>query len=97
MSNNYLLINTETNVVDNVVVWDGNTQTWQPPKNYIWFVDEETEALVWALNENRTDFELKPVLGAGGVGFIWDGVMLKTPDSKPEVPVEIISGGVQDL
>ena len=34
MTNNYALVNKETNVVDNVCAWDGNTQTWTPPSTH---------------------------------------------------------------
>lgn len=34
MTTNYALINKETNVVDNICAWDGNTQTWTPPSTH---------------------------------------------------------------
>jgi hypothetical protein len=94
---NYLMIDLATNVVDNNVIWDGNTQTWQPPENHIWFVDEETEAMTWVLNDDKTDWVLAPVLGAGGIGFTWNGTILTTPEPKPAPPAQPTSSGTQTL
>ena len=33
MSNRYAIINS-SNVVENMVVWDGNLETWKPPTGY---------------------------------------------------------------
>jgi hypothetical protein len=30
---NYLVINSQTNIVENVIIWDGVTQ-WEPPAGY---------------------------------------------------------------
>lgn len=78
---NYLII--ESNVVTNSVLWDGNTETWQPPPQCLMIVNEETEALVWTLTEDQLDTVLAPVLGAGAIGFTWDGSTLKTNEPKP--------------
>ena len=32
---NYLIINTSTNIVDNVVEWNGDSSTWQPESGFI--------------------------------------------------------------
>lgn len=94
---NYLMINLTTNIAENVIVWNGDVQTWQPPENTLMLVDEETEALTWVLNEEKTDYVLAPVLGAGGIGFTWDGTILKTPDPKPEPPAQPIASGTQEV
>ena len=32
---NYRIINTSTNIVENLVVWDGDTTTWKPDDGYV--------------------------------------------------------------
>lgn len=81
---NYLVV--QNNVVTNDVVWDGNIETWTPPSNATMLVQETTPALVWQLNNTYTDWELVEVIGAGGIGFTWDEVTLKTNELKPEPP-----------
>lgn len=81
MEQNYCMVNIETNVCDNVCVWDGNTETWTPPPNYLMLVDEETPAKVWRLTPDG--YELQIENGAGGIGFTWDGTYLITNQSKP--------------
>lgn len=80
------MINESTNIVDNVCVWDGNPNTWQPPANYLMLVQDITPAIVWVLNEAKTDYELKQVMGAGSIGFTWDGTVCTTNQPKPEIP-----------
>tara|TARA_B100000965_G_scaffold71518_2_gene56453 strand:- start:2647 stop:2874 length:228 start_codon:yes stop_codon:yes gene_type:complete len=31
----YLIINTTTNIVENNVVWDGDTDKWNPPTGFV--------------------------------------------------------------
>jgi hypothetical protein len=80
---NYLII--ENNVVTNTVVWDGNPNTWQPPIDSIQLVLETTGAMLWVLNTERTEFVLEEQLGAGSIGFTWDGSVLTTNEPKPEI------------
>lgn len=89
------MINTVTNIVDNVCVWDGDTQTWTPPENYLLLVQTSTPALVWSLNEGKTDWVLTESLGQAGVGFTWNGTQCVTNELKPE-PISVTSG-TQDL
>ena len=77
------MVNLSTNIVDDVCVWDGNTDTWQPPENYLLLDDEATPALTWVLSEDQLSASLQPVLGAGAIGFIWDGNQLKTNEPNP--------------
>lgn len=80
---NYLII--ESNVVTNNVVWDGNPDTWQPPANSIQLVDATTPAMVWRVNSENTDYVLEEQLGAGDIGFTWNGSILTTNEPKPKI------------
>ena len=82
---NYLIINQATNIVENTCVWDGNTQTWNPPANSLVLVQATTLAVVWVWNEELNDTELQEQLGQGGVGFTWDGTKCITNQPKPVV------------
>lgn len=97
MNQNYLMINESTNVVDNICVWDGNTQTWTPPPNYLMLVQSTTIALIWQLNEENTDYVLVPLEGAASIGFTWNGSECVTNEPKPEVPVQPVTSGTQEL
>ena len=84
---NYLVV--QNNVVINVCVWDGDTQTWTPPSDATMLVQSTTPAMVWVV-----DYAIKPytsslqeVVGAGSIGFTWDGTVLTTNEPKPELPV----------
>ena len=78
------------NVVDNNVFWDGNTETWTPPANHTWVIDAETPAMVWSavvVDEKVTDYVLEEVIGAGDIGFTWNGTVLTTNQPEPQAPV----------
>jgi hypothetical protein len=84
---NYLMINEATNIVDNVCLWDGNSNTWQPPANYLMLVQTTTPALVWEpITENQKviDWVLEEQMGVGDIGFTWNGTVLTTNKQKPE-------------
>lgn len=76
----------ENNVVTNVVAWDGDVNTWQPPEGTTMLVQDTTPAKIWILNPEQTDYVLTEVIGAGTIGFTWDGSVLTTNDPKPELP-----------
>lgn len=89
---NYLII--ENNIVDNIVVWDGNTQTWAPPKDSIALVQATTLAMIWVGTsvENlpatvpptyTITYALEQVIGAGQIGFTWSGTVLTTNQPQP--------------
>lgn len=82
---NYCMINKDTNICENVCVWDGNTNVWQPSENILMIAQSTTPSKVWILNSNIGDYELQEVLGMGSVGFTWDGTYLITNDTKPEI------------
>jgi hypothetical protein len=86
---NYLII--ESNVVTNNVVWDGNPDTWQPPAGSIQIINATIPAMVWdavVVNEKIVDWVLIEVMGAGDIGFTWNGSVLTTNQPKPPVPVQ---------
>lgn len=82
---NYLIL--ENNVVINLVVWDGNTDTWTPPENTTCLVQATTPAMIWQYN-NPT-WVLTEVMGAGQIGFTWDGVILMTNQTNPALNSKI--------
>ena len=96
MNQNYLMVNKQTNVVDNVCLWDGNTQTWTPPPEYLMLVDATTPALVWFFDSAIQDYVLKQEMGAGGIGFTWNGTECVTNEPKPD-PTQPITSGTQEL
>lgn len=87
MNQNYLLIDTSTNVCDNVCVWDGNPDTWTPPASHICLLQATTPATVWVWDVEAKDWVLGEELGAGAIGFIWNGTALVTNEPKPPIPV----------
>jgi hypothetical protein len=83
---NYLVV--QNNVVTNCVVWDGNTETWQPPADATMLVQSTTLAAVWVFNELVTPpFELQEIMGAGAIGFSWNGTICITDQPQPETPI----------
>lgn len=81
---NYLMIYESTNVVDNVCLWDGNPDTWQPPAGYLMLVQATTMALVWVWDALISDWVLSQQMGQGQIGFTWNGSECVTNDLKPE-------------
>jgi len=77
---NYLMVNS-TNVVENICLWDGDTNTWQPPADTLMLIQATTPALIWVLNTDN--YVLEQVIGAGQIGFTWDGTVLTTNQPKP--------------
>lgn len=78
---NYLVV--ENNEVTNVCVWDGDVNTWTPPLDATMLVQFTTPAIVWKLNSDKTDYVLTEVVGAGDIGFTWDGKVVTTNQPKP--------------
>lgn len=91
----YLMINESTNIVDNVCIWNGDVNTWQPPAGFLMLVLATTPAMVWELNTDKTDYVLTEKLGAAGVGFTWNGTVCITDDPKPDPNVQ--TSGTQTL
>jgi hypothetical protein len=80
---NYLMI--QNNVVTNVCVWDGNLATWTPPQGAVMQVQATTPAVIWVWDETINDCVLKETMGAGNLGFTWDGTKCTTNQPKPTI------------
>lgn len=78
----------QENVVTNCVLWDGNTEIWAPPQNAIMLIVESTPAMIWELNQDKTDYILVEQIGAGDIGFTWGGSVLTTNQPKPVIPTQ---------
>lgn len=83
---NYLVV--ENNVVSNVCVWDGDINTWTPPSDATMLIQADTNAMVWKLNTDKTAYVLTEVLGAGSIGFTWDGTNCITNEPKPTISAQ---------
>lgn len=94
---NYLMINQSTNVVDNVCLWDGNPNTWQPPAGYLMQPQATTMALVWVWDKPVDDYVLAQEMGGGQIGFVWNGSECVTNEPKPPKPVQPAVSGAQNL
>jgi hypothetical protein len=83
----YLII--ENNIVTNTVTWDGNVQTWTPPAGSIQLIQATTPAMVWeqVIDSKPPTWALTEVLGAGDIGFTWNGTVLTTNKPEPQSPV----------
>jgi hypothetical protein len=84
---NYCMVNQQTNICDNVCVWDGNPSTWTPPSEYLMLVQATTPSIVWSYNDATNVWSLVEVMGQGGAGFTWNGSVLTTSDPQPTPPV----------
>lgn len=87
VTQNYCMVNPDS-ICDNVCMWDGDTNTWQPPTGYTMLVQATTPAMVWSLDSSLVppDYVLVEQTGQGGIGFTWDGAVLTTNEPKPESP-----------
>ena len=93
---NYLMV--QNNVVTNLVLWDGNVNTWTPPANATMLVELETPAYVWASDkQNPPSWILIEEIGAGDIGYTWDGTALTTNQPKPTEPPLIGTEGLTSL
>ena len=84
---NYLII--QENVVTNVCLWDGNTETWTPPSDATMLVQDATPAIVWVpviVDDKTTDWVLEEQLGGAQIGFTWNGTVCTTNEPKPAIP-----------
>jgi len=81
------MINENTNVCDNVCVWDGDPNTWTPPANYLMLVQATTPAKLWEWNATDSAWQLTVEVGSGNIGFTWDGTYLITNSPMPSAPL----------
>jgi hypothetical protein len=85
----YLII--ENNIVNNSVLWDGDVNTWEPPIDSIQVIQETTPAMIWKLNDLLPpSYVLTEIIGAGDIGFTWDGTVLTTNEPQPIIPVPAV-------
>lgn len=94
---NYLMINQSTNVVDNVCLWDGDPNSWQPPAGYLMKPQATTMALVWVWDKPVDDWVLTQQMGQAQIGFVWNGSECVTNEPKPPKPVQPTVSGAQTL
>lgn len=95
---NYFMINIKTNIVNNTCVWDGDTQTWEPPPNTLMLLVSQTPAMIWVQNQDKTDWVLEETMGTGDIGFTWNGTVLTTNQPKPNPPSpQPVTDGMQTL
>ena len=84
----YLEIDNSSNTVVNTVMWDGGSE-WTPPADSTMLVQATTPAMVWELNtETPPVYVLTEVIGAGQIGFTWNGTVLTTNKPEPVIPVQ---------
>jgi hypothetical protein len=88
----YLLINTQTGLVENNVEWDGDVNTWQPPANCTtMLVGTQYPKVVWNWNTELDDWVQEETVGVGNIGETWTGTMFIQPKPtwKPEPPLPV--------
>lgn len=95
---NYLIV--EANIVTNNVVWDGDVNTWTPPADSIQLIQATTPAMIWeavVIDNIITDYVLTEQIGAGSIGFTWDGTNCVTNEPKPEIPNQPTTTGTTTI
>jgi hypothetical protein len=93
----YCMIDTATNICNNVVMWDGNSDTWTPPPSHLMLVQATTPAKVWEYDSVSKTWSLGVQVGAGQINFAWDGTYLITNDPEPVAPTQPVTNGAQTL
>ena len=81
---NYLVI--EENVVTNIVLWDGNTNTWAPSVNATMLVQATTPTKIWDVDSAVKDYVLVDSVGNANIGFTYNGSFCSTNEQKPDAP-----------
>ena len=86
----------ENNVVTNILMWDGDVNTWQPPADAIMLVQATTPSMVWLPDDTVTPaiYKLTEIIGFGSIGFTWDGTVLTT--NQPE-PTDLVANSNQPI
>lgn len=78
----------QNNVVTNLVMWDGDVNTWQPPVDATMLPNATTPCMTWDYNFTTKVYELTETFGTGQIDFTWDGSVLMTCYPKPELGVK---------
>lgn len=88
MTKNYCIVNTETSpqYCENIVIWSGDTTTWNPPEGSIALIQDETPSLNWVFDATANSYVLSPSVGEGSIGWTWDGTNLITNEPEPVNP-----------
>jgi hypothetical protein len=81
----YALVNKETNKVENIVEWDGDLNTWQPPETHEAVFTEDKPTIDWVWNADIKEYEQVHTVGNVQFGETWDGTKFFEAD-KPEKP-----------
>lgn len=92
---NYCLIDKQTNVCENVVIWDGDTSKWAPADNYLCIPQNEIPTKTWKYDGTVKDFvEIIIENDVGAPGYTWDGTYLiqQKPEVLPEKEQPITEG-----
>ena len=97
MEQSYLVINLTINTIDNLVTWDGNTDTWQPPQNCICEVQATLVGYVWDLLEGATEWTLEPKVGYCDIGFTWNPLNGTGITNQPKPPLPPQTNGLQTV
>lgn len=79
------MINQTNSVCENICLWDGDPNTWQPPANYLMLVQATTPAKDWVWDSVAKTWTLE-ITGFGQIGFTWDGTYLVTSAPMPPIP-----------
>jgi len=96
ITQNYLIV--EENIVTNNVIWNGDVNIWMPPANSIQLIQNDTNAMIWVLLKGDTSYTLGEVLGAGQIGFSWNGSVLITNELQPADPkTQPLTTGMQTI
>jgi len=82
---NYCMVNEQTSICENIILWDGNSDNWQPPEGYLLLLQSATPAKNWVRDATGNQWVLS-VSGEGQVGFLWDGTYLTTNETQPNFP-----------
>lgn len=84
------MVNEQTNICENTCVWDGNTETWQPPAGYLMLIQATTPAKNWVWDEANKAWVLE-ISGEGQIGYTWDGTYLTTNLPEPPKPIIVVN------
>ena len=103
MIQNYCMINEVTNTCDNVILWDGNPETWTAPENYLVLAQDTAPTKNWEWDSANQVWIISIQEGQGQIGFTWDGTYLVTnqpqPTNIPSIPgqAQPEASGTQNL
>lgn len=78
------IINTNTNICENVTVDDRPADRVHVPGPYIVLDLDTTPAIKWAKNSEGVYVQSEEKLGMGGIGMIWTGERLEQPRPSDE-------------